>query len=641
MSGASSARFSLKSTLLSVIGLLTVIVCSFAFYQGYGQLKRVHAIQDLQRATHICDRLFDVSQKIAAEREVTFALLHATEPDVAGRLVTIMGKARAAVDGGFSAVAAEFVKSQLEDFGSGTTAYQPILDALKAARKSVDVLVATGAAPPEEEAKKWFDSSTKLITDVNIIWMSLLGKHMDVDTVSVLQMRLKYQLGMIMEYTGRERSIIGGLIVGARPVASSDQARLLRWQGTADMAWSLSETLTSLSGLAGPISPYLKEARSHYTNGHNMVQEIFYVPGYEPQPPYPIAIDLWIELSQEQIESLYDLKNAVLVETQRHGDALIAGAHKLIMLQMVFAVAALSICAFIFFFIGRSVMLPLQRIVEELQHVMSGRFVQQTPLPGSKFREIDTLLRALQSYQEKAGEIERANQSLARHAAQLERTNVELDQFAYVASHDLKAPLRGIDNLAMWVEEDAGDALPESARGHLKMLRGRVSRLESLLMGILSYSRAGRVAEEMVEINTQVVVRNIADMWVSSKFSVTIGDLPVIRAPKTAFEQIIGNLLSNAAKHHDRQTGKISVMAVSEGKGWIFEIADDGPGIPAEYAQKVFEMFHTLKPRDVVEGSGMGMAIAKKLVTSIGGRIWVKEGMAERGTTICLWWPKA
>ena len=216
---------------------------------------------------------------------------------------------------------------------------------------------------------------------------------------------------------------------------------------------------------------------------------------------------------------------------------------------------------------------------------------------------------------------------VAERTAELERSNAELDQFAYVASHDLKAPLRAIDSLASWIAEDAADALaPESAR-HLALLRSRAERMERLLDSLLEYSRAGRQEATTGPVETAALVREtVALVAPPEGFDVRIeGDFPTVVTARAPLELVVRNLVANAIKHHRRPDGCVSVSARTVG-GWAeFTVADDGPGIAEAYRERVFSMFQTLRPRDEVEGSGMGLAIVRKTVEARGGRITLGE----------------
>ena len=224
--------------------------------------------------------------------------------------------------------------------------------------------------------------------------------------------------------------------------------------------------------------------------------------------------------------------------------------------------------------------------------------------------------------------------------AELARSNAELDQFAYVASHDLKAPLRAIDSLAAWIDEDAGDRLPLESARHLGLLRARVARMEGLLDGLLAYSRAGRAEAEPEPVDTAALVREVAETVAPPEgFDVRIeGDFPVVVTARAPLALVLRNLVSNAIKHHDRPGGRVTVSAEADG-GWAaFTVEDDGPGVPPEYRDRVFGLFQTLRPRDEVEGSGMGLAIVKKTIESRGGRITL-ETPPGGGARFRFTWP--
>ncbi len=236
---------------------------------------------------------------------------------------------------------------------------------------------------------------------------------------------------------------------------------------------------------------------------------------------------------------------------------------------------------------------------------------------------------------------DRADQ-LAGLAAQLERTNAELDQFAYVASHDLKAPLRGIANLSEWIEEDLGDRVPEASRQHLTLMRGRVHRMEALIDGMLAYSRAGRIRGAAELVDTRQLAQEVVELLGARpdvRIEIDTG-LPTLLTERLPLQQVFLNLVGNAIKHNRSASPAIRIGGAPSPGGFVFEVADNGPGIAPEFHDRIWGIFQTLEARDKVEGTGIGLALVKKIVEGRGGRVWVvsEEG---RGATFGCSWPAA
>lgn len=232
-------------------------------------------------------------------------------------------------------------------------------------------------------------------------------------------------------------------------------------------------------------------------------------------------------------------------------------------------------------------------------------------------------------------------QRVQERTAQLERSNRELDQFAYVASHDLKAPLRGIEHLATWIADDAQHILPAGSRAHLTKLRERVQRMERLLNDLLAYSRVGRRdgTPETVDM-TALINDTVALLAPPAGFTVlTLGELPALVTPKTPLAIVLRNLIGNGIKHHHQPaSGKVEISVQPRGAFVEFCVRDNGPGIDPQYHERIFGVFQTLQPRDHVEGSGMGLALVKKTVEYRGGAVRV-ESTGREGTAFYFTWP--
>jgi signal transduction histidine kinase len=233
-----------------------------------------------------------------------------------------------------------------------------------------------------------------------------------------------------------------------------------------------------------------------------------------------------------------------------------------------------------------------------------------------------------------------AQAGLQRSVTELKRSNEELDNFAYGASHDLKAPLRGIRNLAEWISEDVKDTAGADTVENLALLQTRVERLDLLLDSLLQYSRVGRAGGVAENIDLATLVRDIGDYLAPRPgFDVTWrGDSPSVLTNKAPLEQVLRNLIGNGLKHHDRDRGHVVVRARDLGEMIEFRVEDDGPGIGGAFHERIFQMFQTLKSRDELEGSGMGLAIVKKSVEGHGGTIHVESAPPARGTAFVFTW---
>lgn len=235
----------------------------------------------------------------------------------------------------------------------------------------------------------------------------------------------------------------------------------------------------------------------------------------------------------------------------------------------------------------------------------------------------------------------RLEERVQERTEQLEKRNQELDQFAYVASHDLKAPLRAIANLSTWIEEDLEDKLDDDTRYNMNLLRGRVHRLENLINGLLAYSRVGRITSQPEEVNVNQLLTEIIDsLDIPPEFTIeAVEEMPTLFTEKTPLYQVFSNLIVNAVEHHNRGNGKVTISAIEQEQWYEFTVSDDGRGIDPKYHQKIFTIFQTLEARDTKESTGIGLAIVKKAVENQGGKISVESQLGQ-GSTFRFTWRK-
>ena len=226
--------------------------------------------------------------------------------------------------------------------------------------------------------------------------------------------------------------------------------------------------------------------------------------------------------------------------------------------------------------------------------------------------------------------------------AELLAANRELNDFAYVVSHDLKAPLRGISSLASWLVTDFSEKLGPEGRTHLGLIASRVKRLAALIDAILAYSRAGRSNQPRSPVALGPLVGNVVDLLAPPPHIAVVvrGTLPLLTIEAVKIQQVFQNLLSNAIDFMDKPAGRVEVGCVREGAMWHFSVADNGPGIEPRHFERIFQLFQTLASRDSNDRTGVGLALVKKIVELEGGRVWV-ESVRGAGTTFHFTLPLA
>lgn len=233
---------------------------------------------------------------------------------------------------------------------------------------------------------------------------------------------------------------------------------------------------------------------------------------------------------------------------------------------------------------------------------------------------------------------DKITQALKEKTLTLEKSNSDLEQFSYVASHDLKSPLNAIKNLVEWITEDCQNIIPDESKKHLALLTQRTDRMMRLLDDLLEYSRINRNKFKNEPVNLKDISTDVFSMQDKTEgFTLSAPDVE-IAIPKTPLEIVLRNLISNAIKHHESKSGAINVLYESNPDYHIIIVEDDGPGIPLELHEKALEMFQTLKPRDKVEGSGMGLAMIKRIVEHYKGKILITSD-GKHGTKISIYWP--
>jgi two-component system, LuxR family, sensor kinase FixL len=238
-------------------------------------------------------------------------------------------------------------------------------------------------------------------------------------------------------------------------------------------------------------------------------------------------------------------------------------------------------------------------------------------------------------------ELERLNKELEATVQELSISNRQLNDFVHVAAHDLKTPVRGIGTLADWIINDYGDKLDNQGREQVRLLKTRVVRIDKLIDGMLQFSKITRTMHGEKQVNLNAVLSDIkGTMPPSDHVEIAVDSMPTITCEREHIELIFHNLLTNAVTFMDKTNGLVKVGCVEQGDFWKFYVSDNGPGIEQKYFEKIFRIFQTLPKNDESETTGMGLAIARKIVELYGGKIWV-ESQPGSGSTFYFTFPRA
>ena len=766
---------SIRAILLLIIGALTLMIGLFAAREMYGNWQRLVSIRALKDASAISDQLFDATDKLSVERDVTLSLLHAPDADSVSDLKPRLAETRRASDAALRASMAAFDRYSFPELGGMRDSIRKHLTVIGDLRRKIDAMTDMPDSPAKRAlAARWSNEVTGLILETENLWIAFIRHFTNIDPVVTEHLWVKHFVRTITDYTGRERSLIGQLIVENADPTAMQISQLRRGQGVIDESWDMARVLAQQSSLYSTIAPYYNDANSHYSTMHDMVRDIFYVSGSRHGQTYPISIDLWFELSTEASDSLGALRDALIKQTQAYVQGLIDETQREIAIQFVIFLIALILCISSFNIIVRRVIRPVNGMVDALVKATHGErsdFV----LPANRGDEIGKLGEVLSAFHENLEEIRRtaaardrsenrlravvdhtldglitidskgrvqsfnpacerifdysaeevigrnvkmlmpepyhaehdgylsrylesrephiigtsgreltarrkdgstlpielsvsaftledgtyysgiirditrrkeAEQELIGYTQALERSNKELDDFAYIASHDLKEPLRGIHNHSRFLLEDNMEKLDSESVGRLNRLVFLSQRMERLVNDLLYFSRLGRQELAVQQTNMGGVIGDIEStlehfMQERNAHVIMPRPLPTIVCDKPRVTELFRNLITNAAKYNDKpekiiEIGFVETKKTAEGNLMknVFYVKDNGLGIVPEFHQEIFRIFKRLQAAQggVEEGTGVGLTFVKKIVERHGGRIWL-ESEPGQGTT--------
>ncbi|WP_026464153.1 CHASE3 domain-containing protein [Adhaeribacter aquaticus] len=332
----------------------------------------------------------------------------------------------------------------------------------------------------------------------------------------------------------------------------------------------------------------------------------------------------------DEMRTLFRDFNAIEYKVrQERADKLSSSIKRTRLISFVLTILSVFVGLSWAYYISKSITRRIVTMVKHAQNISQGKY--QVQIEDFSQDELSNLSKSLNIMAF----------TIQSTIEELEAKNKELDQFAYIVSHDLKAPLRGIDNASKWIEEDLGDNLPENVQEYLRLMRTRVHRMENLINGILALARIGRGKELQEVVNVKDLLLETIDLLSAPKHIAIeiLTEMPTIYTVRFHLQQVFSNLISNAIKYHDKPKGLISISCQDNNQHYSFSVTDDGPGIDAEYHERIFIVFQTLQERDAVESTGVGLAIVKKIIDRHGGTITVTSELG-KGATFTFTWPK-
>lgn len=761
-------RLSLRTILLLIVGVLALLIATLVGREVYTGWQRLAGINSLQEATVVSDRLFDTATKLSVERNIAFSMLYVSDAETIQSLSKQLESRRKDTDEAWQPALEDLKQHYFTELSEQSSNSISQFEALQKLRQQIDAAVALPVAKRDPALRqKWMAATTDMIMQAEDMQMQFTKHFADTDSIVILQMRFKYFLENIMEYSGRERALIGRLIVENADPTPAERAQLLQWQGMVEQGWRESNTLADQGRLYPVIKPYFQDAKSHYFSVYDMVKSMFYVPDSMHGKAYPITIELWLELDEQTVDSLYALKDAALKETRSYMDTLAAKTQKNIFINMVFLVFALCVCIYSFWVIIYRVSNPINAMIGALIGVTEGKAVSSIPVYNTQdeIGKLAAILRIFQDNTEKIKQAEKINALLAaivnssddaiisktldgiitswnpgakrllgysadeaigqnvrmiippermeeeqeiithlrgdkvtehfetvrqhkdkhpidvsltvspvydplgniigaskiirditskkkaeeelrRYTYALERSNKELDDFAYIASHDLKEPLRGIHNHSRFLIEDNQGKLDQESMSRLDRLSYLSQRMEQLVNDLLYFSRLGRQEMAIQDTDINAVIHDIEstmDVFIREhRVSINIPKpLPTVTCDTVRVTEVFRNLITNAAKYNDKQEKIVEIGFLDEARypdksmaSNVFYVKDNGKGIAEEFYDEIFRIFKRLQSTkdSRTEGTGVGLTFVKKIVERHGGRIWLTSEPG-KGTT--------
>jgi light-regulated signal transduction histidine kinase (bacteriophytochrome) len=322
------------------------------------------------------------------------------------------------------------------------------------------------------------------------------------------------------------------------------------------------------------------------------------------------------------------------------------------------AIALLAILIVFAFILDRSVIRPLSRLAADARQVADGDFAHHVDPGGPQevrtvgtdvnrmreriLAELSAVRAAHTSLEAAHASLQARTEALLRSTEDLQRSNAELEQFAYVASHDLQEPLRKVASFCQLLQRRYAGRLDERADQYIEHAVDGAKRMQALINDLLAFSRVGRTAQRRERVSCAVLLgqawANLGPVVRQTHAKIEVGDLPEVLGESSLLTAVFQNLLSNALKFAGDQPPRVAVSAHQDGEHWLFSFTDNGIGIPPEYAERIFVIFQRLHDRAAYPGTGIGLAMCRKIIEYHGGRIWLDTTVTS-GARFCFTLP--
>ncbi|RYY77159.1 MAG: hypothetical protein EOO52_06670 [Gammaproteobacteria bacterium] len=623
------SQLSIRMTLLIMVGTLTLLIAVLVGNRVYKSLEHYEQAERLKQGISVINALYAANKNLSQARASTLSIMY-SNPDVAEPLYQDLLNNRKAVD---SALATAF--TGLSDQGDAKAngslnQLKHKYNVLLKRRAQIDVeLNLPLASRNPDVTNKFFEENTALIAEIQDFILIYSRSFQGIDATISQHMIFEYFVWDLAEYSGEEYAIIGQMLAETKYPTQRQRELLSFLRARIEYGWAILRKFALNEELAEQLFPLMEEASTQYFFTFDQVSELFY--GNNPvgaQASYPISSTLWLGMSAQAVDSLLVLQNEILSEIQHRADKIEIDAKREIMLSGLIFLCAFGISFYSWFIIAYRVARPVNSMVDAL-YKATHENIFEIPTIRYQHEEIGKLLHVLRVFQ--------------HNAQKMKESNEELERFAFLAAHDLKSPLRAVDNISQWLEEDLEAILPAASKIHLDELRKRIRLMDKMLDDTLEYARVDAKIDSHAnnKVSGKDLITEIVGLIdLPPGFTIITGDtLAQLQVQKLPLQQVLYNLINNAVKHHDKNQGTVHVDAVENSTEFIFSVQDDGAGIDPQFHQKIFQMFQTLQPRDRSKGRGMGLAMVRKIIIANGGTISLESAVGA-GALFRFTWPK-